>query len=232
MFMAFNLLLTAANCMAGTIIGEVHAEGRDNELRNKEGINSGGGAYDSRAYKFATKTDYSAMHEFVVSLEGDFEGKYASTNNQVEQVVTWKVSQHKARFEPHILPVLKGTTVEWPNNDDIFHNVFSYSEAQQFDLGLYKNPEIKSVKFSTAGRVDVFCSIHSSMSCVVLVQENPFFTKTDERGNYKLLNVPAGKYTIKAWHEKLPSQHMEVEVPENGEVRVDFTMGIKGLPKI
>jgi plastocyanin len=221
-----------SDCTAGTISGNVHAEGRDNEIKNSGNSGSSSGAYDSRAYKFATKTDYTAMHEFVVSLEGTFDPKSFPASNQVAQVVPWKISQHKARFEPHILTVLKGTTVEWPNNDDIFHNVFSYSETKQFDLGLYKNPEIKSVTFDTCGRVDVFCSIHSSMSCVVLVLDNPYFTKTDQNGDYKLLNVPPGKYTVKVWHERLPAQRMEVIVPDTGEVKMNFTMGIKGLPKI
>lgn len=222
------ILFAVVPCHAGTIVGRVHAEG-------KEGVSSDpncGGNYDSRAFKFATKVDYAAMHEFVVFIDGPVDIKGPAQPEKTVQVVTRKVSQKKAMFDPHILPVLKGTTVEWPNNDEILHNVFSYSEAQQFDLGLYKAPEMKSVKFSTAGRVDVFCSIHSSMNCVVLVLENPFFATTDGRGMYSIQNVPAGTYQVKAWHERLPPQKLQVVVPEEGEVKLDFTLGIKGLPKI
>jgi hypothetical protein len=105
------------------------------------------------------------------------------------------------------------------------------SESNPFDLGLYKDPEIKSVEFKNPGRVDVFCSIHSKMSCVLLVLENPFFATTDSSGHYKIENVPAGVYQVRAWHERLPAERKEITVPENGEVHLDFVLGIKGLPQ-
>jgi hypothetical protein len=125
-----------------------------------------------------------------------------------------------------------GTTVEWPNNDRIYHNVFSMSDAKQFDLGLYKgNPPDKRVTFDKPGRVDVFCSIHTSMNCIVLVLENPYFAATDGNGNYTIPNVPPGRYKLKAWHERLPAAEREIIVPTNGEVKVDFVLGIKNLPQ-
>ena len=123
-----------------------------------------------------------------------------------------------------------GTTVEFPNKDDIYHNVFSYSEAKQFDLDLYKDPVVKNVTFDKPGQVDVFCSIHANMSCVVLVLENPFFAVANARGEYSITNVPAGTYQLKAWHERMPAQLHPVTVPETGVVRADFTLGITGLP--
>ena len=213
---------------AGTICGRVHAESK---AGTEQDPNCTTGNYDSRALKFAQRIDYTAIHDFVVYLEGTV-GTNQPAAAATVQVVTKTVSQHKAMFVPHVLPIVKGTTVEWPNNDDIFHNVFSYSDAKPFDLGLYKAPEIKPVTFDTAGRVDVFCSIHSSMNCVVLVLENPYFATTTDQGAYRISNVPAGTYQIKAWHERLPSQRREIIVPENGEVKMDFTLGINGLPKL
>jgi len=128
--------------------------------------------------------------------------------------------------------VVVGTKVEWPNNDDIFHNVFSMSETKPFDLELYKgNPPEKTVVFDKPGRVDVFCSIHANMNCVVLVLENPYFAVADNARHFSITNVPAGTYKLKAWHERLPAQTQEITVPENGEVRADFILGIKNLPK-
>ena len=134
-------------------------------------------------------------------------------------------------FSPHVLPVVAGTTVEWPNNDEIFHNVFSISEPKQFDLGLYKQPEIKRVLFDRPGRVDVFCSIHTTMNCIILVLENSHFAATDAHGHYALTNVPPGTYKLKAWHERLPIVTKDVVVTGDGEVKTDFTMGIVNLPK-
>ena len=100
-------------------------------------------------------------------------------------------------FAPHVLPVLKGTTVEWPNNDDIYHNLFSYSDACPFDLGLYKSPDVGKVTFTNTGRVDVFCSIHSSMNCVVFVlcwKIRIKLATANDKGDYVIPNIPAGPH--------------------------------------
>jgi plastocyanin len=228
-FLIAAIAAIASPGWAGTISGNVHAEGHAGTDTDPNCTTRN---YDSHALRLAPRVDYAAMHEFVVYIEGPMGTNSFPAPVHPVRVLTRKISQHKATFVPHIMPVLKGTVVEWPNNDDIFHNVFSYSEARPFDLGLYKAPEIKTVTFDTPGRVDVFCSIHASMSCVVLVLENPFFASTSEKGDYTISNVPAGIYQLKAWHERLPMQHREITVPASGVIKVDFTMGITGLPKI
>ena len=220
------LSLTTIAAVAGTITGNVSAQGKT----NADG-SVGDGAYASRKYQFVEKMDYAAMHDFVVYVEGSF-GTNGTASTNLEQVTTTRVAQEGAVFSPNVLPVMVGTTVEWPNKDKIYHNVFSMSDAKQFDLGLYKdNPPDKRVTFDKPGRVDVFCSIHSSMNCIVLVLENPYFAATDGNGDYKIENVPPGKYKLKAWHERLPADEREITVPTNGEVRVDFVLGIKNLPQ-
>jgi len=213
---------------AGTIVGSVHAEGKAGA---DDSSSASDGAYASRKYKFVPKVNYMAMHDFVVYVEGPVGTNRAPATNVIS-VSTRQIAQHGAQFTPHILPVMAGTTVEWPNNDDIYHNVFSMSDAKQFDLGLYKgNPPDKRVTFNKAGRVDVFCSIHENMHCVVLVLENPYFAVTDENGSYKIPDVPAGTYKLKAWQERLPADEQEIVVPTNGEVKADFTLTIKNLPQ-
>ena len=209
----------------GTIAGTVQA-------RAKLGADdAAGGKYDSRKFKFAERVNYEALRDFVVYIEGPL-GTNAVVPAKPAQVVTKRtVSQKGAVFSPHVLPVAVGTTVEWPNEDEIFHNVFSISEAKEFDFGLYKKPEMKRVTFSKPGRVDVFCSIHSSMNCVILVLENSYFAIADGKGRYSISDVPPGTYQLKAWHERLPSQRQTITVSETGEVRVDFTLGPGGAPK-
>ncbi len=212
---------------AGTLTGTVRAEGK--ETANND---ASCGQYDSRKFKFVERVNYSEMRDFVVFIVGRVGDKPAAPQKPVQVVTAKKVAQRGAMFSPHILPVVVGTSVEWPNYDDILHNVFSYSEAKPFDLDLYKgNPPEKRVVFDKPGRVDVFCSIHTSMSCVVLVLENPFFASTDDKGRYSIANVPAGTYQLKAWHERLPPQARDITVPESGEVKTDFVLGIKNLPK-
>jgi plastocyanin len=225
-FLAIILSLTNIVAAAGTIMGNVSAQGKTNM-----DAAASDGAYASRKYKFVERVDYAAMHDFVVYIEGPV-GTNSAASTNLEEVATTRIAQEGAVFSPHVLPIMAGTTVEWPNNDRIYHNVFSMSDAEQFDLGLYKgNPPDKRVKFDKPGRVDVFCSIHTSMNCVVLVLENPYFAATDGNGNYKIANVPPGKYKLKAWHERLPADECEITVPTNGEVKVDFVLGIKNLPK-
>jgi plastocyanin len=223
-----SALLCGCPAIAGTITGKVHAEGKAGA---DAGDGASDGAYASRKYKFVQKVDYTSWQDFVVYIEGPVGTNTPVVTNLIS-VSTKRIAQRGASFSPHVLPVEAGTTVEWPNDDNIYHNVFSMSDAKQFDLGLYKgNPPDKRVKFDKAGRVDVFCSIHENMHCVVLVLENPYFAATDENGKYKIPNVPPGTYTLKAWHERLPADEKHIIVPTNGDVRVDFTLTVKNLPK-
>lgn len=227
--MAVLLLAMGIPAGAGTITGMVRAERKTGAA----GDAACGDAYkQSRALKFVEVKNYEEEHEFVVSIVGPVGTNFPAPTAPVQVVTTKKVAQRGAAFSPHIMPVLVGTTVEWPNYDDILHNVFSMSEAKPFDLDLYKAPVIKNVTFDQPGRVDVYCSIHPAMSCVVLVMENPFFASTDGKGRYSIPNVPAGTYKLKAWYERLPAEIKEITVPESGEVKIDFVLTVKNLPKI
>ena len=229
----FSIILTltvlALGASGSTITGRVHAEGNAGAEADPNC-----GKYDSPALKFAERIDYASLHDFVVYIDQPVGSNAPAVPDKPVQVITSKkeVSQKGAMFNPHILPIVAGTTVEWPNKDDIFHNVYSDSEAKSFDLGLYKDPEVKRITFDKPGRVDIFCSIHSSMSCIVLVLRNPYFATTNKKGVYTIANVPAGTYKLKAWHERLPSDHQTITVPETGEVTVNFTLGVKNLPKL
>ena len=211
---ACALFFAAQTARPGTISGSVRAKG-------KEVTDSAqpGGLYASRKFKFVERTDYDSMHDFVVYIEGPLAGA-----KPPEQPV--KVVQRDAAFVPHIVPVMAGTTVIWPNEDEVFHNVFSKSQASPFNLGLYKkNDPPRSVVFDKPGEVDVFCSIHANMSCVVLVLENPCFAATDSKGHYAITNVPAGTYKLTAWQERLFSRTQDITVPESGDVKADFVLG-------
>ena len=213
-------LAVAVVAQAGTLTGTIRAEGKAGAAATAEG-----GKYESRKFKFAERVNYAELRDYVVYLDGPLGDKPQPPRTPLQIVV-----QKDAQFSPHILPVVVGTTVEWPNNDEIYHNAFSMSEPKPFDLGLYKD-KVKQLTFEKPGRVDVFCSIHSTMHCIVLVLENPFYAVTDGQNRYVIANVPAGTYTLKAWHERLPSQTRSVTVPAVGEVKTDFTLGITGLPQ-
>jgi len=134
------------------------------------------------------------------------------------------MDQRDETFVPHVLAVTTGTTVDFPNSDRIYHNVFSLSKTQPFDLGRYAVGRSKSLRFDRPGIVRVFCDIHSHMSAFILVFNHPFFSVTDGGGRYRIENVPPGNYTLVAWNEGVASESKAVTVSEGGVAEQDFTL--------
>jgi len=127
-------------------------------------------------------------------------------------------------FNPRVVVVPVGGTVQFPNEDPIFHNAFSVSGDNRFDMELYKRPKVGSFTFQHPGIVKVYCNIHPQMSAVVVVRDNPLFTKAAADGAFTIENVPAGKYTVKAWHERGGEAGAEVSVTETGTAQAHFTL--------
>ena len=136
---------------------------------------------------------------------------------------TTMVMKGKA-FNPHVVVVPVGGTVQFPNEDPIFHNAFSVSGDNRFDMELYKRPKVGSFTFQHPGIVKVYCNIHPQMSAVVVVRDNPLFTKAAVDGSFTIENVPAGKYVVKAWHERGGDAGKEVTVTEAGTAQARFTL--------
>jgi plastocyanin len=134
------------------------------------------------------------------------------------------MNQRNETFVPHVLAIMTGTTVEFPNSDRIYHNVFSLSKPATFDLGRYAAGRSKSVRFDRPGIVRVFCEIHSHMSAFILVFGHPFFAMTDGDGAYRLNNIPAGTYNVIAWNEGISSDPAPVSVPSGGAAELDITI--------
>lgn len=215
-------LMLASQLHCGTITGTVQAKGVSPAAGNPAGD-----AYASRRYKFIDRLDYDQLRDFVVYIDQPVPGVTFTPPAQPAVI-----RQKEASFVPHVLPVLAGTTVEWPNMDEIYHNVFCMAETKQFDLGLYSSDQPpKRVVFDKPGQADVFCSIHSKMHCIVLVLTNPWFAAADDKGRFTIRDVPAGTYQLRAWHERVPGQTKQIVVPAEGVVQVDFTLGLGALPK-
>jgi plastocyanin len=136
-----------------------------------------------------------------------------------------KLDQRNEAFVPHVLAIVAGTTVDFPNNDKTYHNVFSLSPTKPFDLGRYAVGRSKSVRFDRPGIVRVFCDIHSHMSAFILVFAHRHFAVTDDDGRYRLDNVPPGTYTVIAWNESAPTESRRVVVADAGDVEANFVLG-------
>lgn len=120
--------------------------------------------------------------------------------------------QRHATFQPGFLVVARGQTVEMPNEDTIFHNVFSFSAPNDFDLGLYAAGRSRSVTFEHAGPVRLYCSIHESMNATVFVAPTPWFAQVDAEGRFAIRDVPEGRWRLRTWSEKLPPLERPLEV--------------------
>ena len=134
------------------------------------------------------------------------------------------MDQRNERFVPHVLAVMVGTIVNFPNSDLIYHNVFSLSRAKRFDLGRYAAGKSKAVRMDRPGVVRVFCDIHSHMNAFVLVFNHPFFDVTDVEGRFQLPSLPSGTYTIVAWYEGETRVTRSVVVPPTGWAEVDLVV--------
>ncbi len=148
---------------------------------------------DSRQASVRKKLDYSGV---VVSLEP------ISSPAPALKPTRAKMIQKDKAFTPHILPIAAGTTVDFPNFDPIFHNAFSNYDGQIFDVGLYPPGATRSVRFSRAGVVRIFCNIHAHMSAVIVVLPSPWFAVTSPSGAFEIPNVPPGQYRLRIFHER------------------------------
>jgi plastocyanin len=135
---------------------------------------------------------------------------------------TTQIRQHLARFEPAFTVVPVGAEVRMPNEDTIFHNVFSYSRPNDFDLGLYGAGEARSVRFRTPGLVRIYCSIHEKMNGLIYVTPSSLYALPDARGAYRITGVPPGRYRLRAWSERLPvwTRDVELRAGQTAEVEV------------
>jgi plastocyanin len=152
----------------------------------------------------------------VVYLEGDFPRPPAPA--------TVQLAQKDLAFSPALLPIQVGTRVEFPNLDNTFHNIFSFSPTKRFDLGRYRpNDEpVPAQVFDAVGLVILRCEIHRHMRGLILVLDTPHFVVTDSEGRYRLTNLPAGTYRLKAWIDSQTTHTRSVQVEPGATLRVDF----------
>jgi plastocyanin len=151
----------------------------------------------------------------VVYLEGDF--------SKTPAAHAASMAQKNINFAPNLLPIRVGTTVDFPNLDDTYHNVFSYSKTKRFDLGRYRKDETPaSVLFDKPGVVTLHCEVHGSMRGTILVLDTPFFQKSDAQGMYRLRGLPGGHYVLRAWVSESDVRSREVDLKPGTTLHIDF----------
>ena len=176
-------------------------------------------AYPGRAVATHDPTSIPEIKNVVVSLKDvAFRGTLPLSKGELHQ-------EHET-FLPHVLAITRGSTVDFPNDDPIFHNVFSLSSAATFDLRRYPRGQSRSQTFPKAGIVKVYCNIHSHMSATILVMDNPYFTIPNLDGTFELRNVPPGQYTLVGWHERVGERRVAVRVERGKTTTVDLSLPV------
>lgn len=208
----FAILAAAAGLLAAPAAGAATIEGRVALPKNKSA------PVVSKRYEIvATAGALSTIPPLaVVYLEGNFPRPATSPVTQI--------LQKDLTFIPSLLAVQTGTRVEFPNLDDTFHNVFSFSPPKRFDLGRYRADErpVPSQVFDSPGLVTLRCEIHEHMRALILVIDTPHFVLTDPEGNFRLTGLPEGRYTLKAWIDSKTTREQAVELKADSSLRVDF----------
>ena len=161
----------------------------------------------------------SSRNEAVVAVRG-VKGSFAPNEN------TSTMNQKNMEFIPRILSVMIGSEVKYPNSEDVlYHNVYSESGSNGFDLGTYRAGTVKTVEFSEPGIVEVMCNIHSRMYAAIIVLDNPFYASVDNNGRFFIKNIPQGEYEIEVFtlgDFEVQSKRYQISIPENGEVELNI----------
>jgi plastocyanin len=172
----------------------------------------------AKRYEIVTKAGVLSTQPplAVVYLEGNFPRPASLPTKEVEQ--------KDLTFVPALLPIEVGSKVQFPNLDDQYHNIFSYSPAKRFDLGRYRPEErpIPSVTFDQPGLVTLRCDIHEHMRGLILVLNTPYFVMTDTAGRFRLDKLPAGRHTLKAWIDSRTTREKPIELKDGQTLHVDL----------
>ena len=137
----------------------------------------------------------------------------------------------RKEFGPRALTVPVGSTVRFPNQDVILHNVFSVSGKNRFDLGLYRRGEGKSATFEHPGVVRIFCNVHHSMVAYGVVVDTPYYTTPDADGRFRLSQLPTGSGTLTVWHERAEPFSMPLTVPATRPIEVQLKVSKPRVPR-
>lgn len=219
----FALFLFSFSCVAaaGNIAGVVQIKSKIRKLKHGK----------------KKKKDAYGSDDFLKKKKAD-EGS-AGITDEIQQVVVYIVDagkkylppavhatmkQEHRMFGPHVLPIVAGQEVDFPNYDTIYHDVYSESDTKKFELPDYAMGKSDTLKFNKTGIVELFCGIHTNMNAYILVLQNPFFAMPNSSHIYEIKNVPPGKYILRAWHPRVEPKEKEITVPAEGNVQVDFTL--------
>ncbi len=215
--LTLGVMPDAQTSPTGTIVGRVTLTSR------VRGSGLPSTIYQPRAVTIHQPAATTPMAQVVVSLKG---AKAPAPLAPLRR----EIRQTHEEFIPSVVAVTRGSTIDFPNADPVFHNVFSLASAATFDLGRYPMGKSKSATFSRTGVVKVFCHIHSQMSASILVLDHPYFATPDADGTFVLPHVPVGTYTVAGWHERVGERIVSVTVIAGETTKVSLSLPVEDTP--
>lgn len=201
----------------GAVAGRVVLAGR------VRGVPLPSNAYQPRSVNRRGDTPFPEIRSVVIYLkDAAFAGVLPTTRTQIRQ--------SNEAFTPRVVVITRGSTIDFPNGDPIFHNVFSLSAAATFDLGRFPKGSSRSRVFDKAGLVKVYCHLHSHMSATILVLDHPYYTVPDADGAFTLAGIPAGRHTLVAWHERVGERTSVVQIETGRTTLADLSLPVEATP--
>ena len=177
------------------------------------------GVYPNRRVAAPAAANASEISNVVVFIKD-------APNRETLPAMRATISQRDEAFVPRVTAITAGSTVEFPNFDPYFHNVFSLSRSANFDLGRFPRGDSRVRKFTSPGLVKVYCHIHSHMSASIMVFDHGHFTIPDGEGWFTLDGVTPGSYRLSAWHERIGESVQQIKVDPGGLMRVEFSLPV------
>jgi plastocyanin len=223
-----NLLLCSATALALTVLGGTEPRAQEpGAVRGRVSIGipvpaKRATSTYSRTIATVQLAPESELRHVVVYLKDAPATHVQPAHTEIRQI--------NENFVPRVVAVPVGSTVDFPNDDPIYHNVFSLSRTKTFDLGRYPKGKSRGVLFDKPGVVKVFCQIHSHMSATVMIFDHPWFQIPDEKGTFDLSGVPPGDHQITAWHERLGDTTLQVHVDPGKPATIDFVLPVPAQP--
>ncbi len=226
-WLVWLLAVTAGTCAAraegkkslsgGTLTGRLTVTAPARKAPPTNSTFQGFGDYDTNHHSYGTQT-HVLPAQVVIYLK-KVKGKYSAPEKHVQ------LDQKYLQFTHRVLPVLKGTTIDFTNHDPVYHNVFTNSQANKFDLGRKRKGETVSVKMTSSEvPVKVYCEIHAAMKAYILVLDNPFFTTVGPGQTYEISGIPPGTYTMVAWHDYWEPVERKVKIKKGKATQADITL--------
>ena len=202
--------VVARETATGSLTGRVHVVSHPARRLATAGV------YPGRIVGIQTDRETSELDNVIV-----FVNATTRVDSAPQRV---SIRQTNEEFVPHVVAVTAGSTVEFPNDDLIFHNVFSLSRVATFDLGRYPRNASKARTFTKPGVVKVFCHLHSHMSAIVRVFPHPYFAVPDRNGRFTIPDVPVGRVEITAWHERAGEVTRSASVEDGSAAELTFSL--------